>query len=82
MIVNYNTDISQRLIVGVPGLAKTLLIASLANVLDLKFTRIQYTPDLMPSDITGTDIIQEDPGTGRRQMVFAPGYDLQQHRPG
>ena len=61
------------LIVGVPGLAKTLLIATLARVVDLKFTRIQFTPDLMPSDITGTDIIQEDPGTGRRSMVFAPG---------
>src|SRR5882762_1582829 len=60
------------LIVGVPGLAKTLLIATLAKVLDLKFNRIQFTPDLMPSDITGTDIIQED-ATGRRQMVFAPG---------
>jgi MoxR-like ATPase len=61
------------LIVGVPGLAKTLLIATLAKVLDLKFTRIQFTPDLMPSDITGTDIIQEEVATGRRQMVFAPG---------
>src|SRR5438067_11839400 len=61
------------LIVGVPGLAKTLLIQTLAQVLDLRFTRIQFTPDLMPSDITGTDLIQEDPGTGRRQMVFAPG---------
>jgi MoxR-like ATPase len=61
------------LIVGVPGLAKTLLIQTLAKVLDLKFTRIQFTPDLMPSDITGTDIIQEDVATGRRQMVFAPG---------
>ena len=61
------------LIVGVPGLAKTLLIATLARVVDLKFNRIQFTPDLMPSDITGTDIIQEDPGTGRRSMVFAPG---------
>ncbi len=61
------------LIVGVPGLAKTLLIATLARVLDLRFTRIQFTPDLMPSDITGTDIIQEDPATGRRQMVFSPG---------
>src|SRR6516165_7658806 len=61
------------LIVGVPGLAKTLLVATLAQVLELKFTRIQFTPDLMPSDITGTDIIQEDPGSGRRQMVFAPG---------
>ncbi len=61
------------LIVGVPGLAKTLLIHTLARVLDLKFNRIQFTPDLMPSDITGTDIIQEDTTTGRRQMVFAPG---------
>jgi MoxR-like ATPase len=60
------------LIVGVPGLAKTLLIATLAKVLELKFNRIQFTPDLMPSDITGTDIIQEDAG-GRRSMVFAPG---------
>jgi MoxR-like ATPase len=61
------------LIVGVPGLAKTLLIHTLARVLDLKFNRIQFTPDLMPSDITGTDIIQEDVTTGRRQMIFAPG---------
>jgi MoxR-like ATPase len=61
------------LIVGVPGLAKTLIIATLAKVVDLKFTRIQFTPDLMPSDITGTDLIQEDPATGRRTMVFAPG---------
>jgi MoxR-like ATPase len=61
------------LIVGVPGLAKTLLIHTLARVLELKFSRIQFTPDLMPSDITGTDLIQEDPSTGRRQMVFAPG---------
>jgi MoxR-like ATPase len=61
------------LIVGVPGLAKTLLIHTMARVLELKFNRVQFTPDLMPSDITGTDIIQEDPATGRRQMVFAPG---------
>jgi MoxR-like ATPase len=61
------------LIVGVPGLAKTLLVQTLAQVLELKFTRIQFTPDLMPSDITGTDIIQEDAASGRRQMVFAPG---------
>src|SRR6187399_763426 len=61
------------LIVGVPGLAKTLLIHTMARVLDLKFSRIQFTPDLMPSDITGTDIIQEDTATGRRQMVFSPG---------
>ena len=61
------------LIVGVPGLAKTLLIQTMAKVLDLKFSRIQFTPDLMPSDITGTDIIQENTETGNRQMVFAPG---------
>jgi len=61
------------IITGVPGLAKTLIIHTMAQVLDLKFTRIQFTPDLMPSDITGTDIIQEDPSTGRRQMVFMPG---------
>jgi MoxR-like ATPase len=61
------------LIIGVPGLAKTLLIHSIAQVVDLKFSRIQFTPDLMPSDITGTDIIQEDTETGRRAMVFAPG---------
>ena len=61
------------LLLGVPGLAKTLLIHTVAEVLDLKFSRIQFTPDLMPSDITGTDIIQEDPKTGRRSMVFAPG---------
>ena len=61
------------LLMGVPGLAKTLLIHTVAQVLDLKFSRIQFTPDLMPSDITGTDIIQEDAATGQRQMVFAPG---------
>ncbi|MCC6318527.1 MAG: MoxR family ATPase [Gemmatimonadaceae bacterium] len=61
------------LIVGVPGLAKTLLIHTMAQVLDLKFSRIQFTPDLMPSDITGTDIIQEDPESGRRRMAFVPG---------
>jgi MoxR-like ATPase len=61
------------LIVGVPGLAKTLLIHTIAQVLDLKFSRIQFTPDLMPSDITGTDIIQEDANTGRRSMTFVPG---------
>ena len=61
------------LIVGVPGLAKTLLINTISQVLDLKFSRIQFTPDLMPSDITGTEIIQDDPETGRRHMVFMPG---------
>ncbi len=61
------------LIVGVPGLAKTLLIHSIAQVLDLKFSRIQFTPDLMPSDITGTDLVQENPETGKREMNFLPG---------
>ncbi len=61
------------LIVGVPGLAKTLLIHTIAQVLDLKFSRIQFTPDLMPSDITGTDLVQEDPASGQRRMVFMPG---------
>jgi MoxR-like ATPase len=61
------------IIVGVPGLAKTLLIHTMAQVLALKFSRIQFTPDLMPSDITGTDIIQEDTTTGMRTMIFAPG---------
>ena len=61
------------LIVGVPGLAKTMLVHTLAQVLDLNFARIQFTPDLMPSDITGTDIIQEDPETGRRRLAFVPG---------
>jgi MoxR-like ATPase len=61
------------MITGVPGLAKTLLIRTLAEVLDLEFSRIQFTPDLMPSDITGTDIIQEDPETGARHLVFTPG---------
>jgi MoxR-like ATPase len=61
------------LIVGVPGLAKTLLIHTIAQVLDLKFSRIQFTPDLMPSDITGTDLVQEDAETGKRGMVFLPG---------
>ena len=61
------------LIVGVPGLAKTLLIHSIAQVLDLKFSRIQFTPDLMPSDITGTDLVQENPETGKRELSFLPG---------
>ena len=61
------------LIVGVPGLAKTLLIHTVAQVLELKFSRIQFTPDLMPSDITGTDLVQENPDTGRRELIFLPG---------
>src|SRR5207249_9085165 len=55
------------LLVGVPGLAKTLLISSLARVLDLKFNRIQFTPDLMPSDITGTDVLEET-SSGKREI--------------
>lgn len=61
------------LFVGVPGLAKTLLISTLAEVLDLSFNRIQFTPDLMPSDITGTDILEEDRTTGRRELRFVKG---------
>ncbi len=61
------------LLVGVPGLAKTLLVNSLARILDLEFNRIQFTPDLMPSDIIGTDIIQEDIETGRRSFRFIKG---------
>ncbi len=61
------------LLVGVPGLAKTLLISTLARALDLKFSRIQFTPDLMPSDVTGTDVIQDDPATGQRRLSFMPG---------
>jgi MoxR-like ATPase len=61
------------LLVGVPGLAKTLLISTLANILDLKFNRIQFTPDLMPSDITGTEIIEEDKATGTRGFRYVKG---------
>ena len=64
---------AHSMITGVPGLAKTLLIKTLAQVLDLRFKRIQFTPDLMPADITGTDIIQEDAVTGRRELVFVKG---------
>jgi MoxR-like ATPase len=61
------------LLEGVPGLAKTLLISSLARVMDLSFNRIQFTPDLMPSDITGSEILEEDHGTGRREFRFIKG---------
>jgi MoxR-like ATPase len=61
------------LFVGVPGLAKTLLISTLADVLHLTFNRIQFTPDLMPSDITGTDVLEEDRSTGRREFRFVKG---------
>lgn len=61
------------LLVGVPGLAKTLLISTLAQILDLKFNRIQFTPDLMPSDITGTEILEEDRSTGKKVFRFVQG---------
>src|SRR5262249_49690027 len=58
------------LLVGVPGLAKTLLVRTVSQLLHLSFKRIQFTPDLMPSDITGTDVIEESPETGKRQFRF------------
>jgi MoxR-like ATPase len=61
------------MLVGVPGLAKTLLIKTLSEVLDLEFSRIQFTPDLMPSDITGTEILEEDLATKRREFRFIKG---------
>ena len=83
VIVGNDTIIEQALIalfaggncllVGVPGLAKTLLISTMSRALDLKFSRIQFTPDLMPSDVTGTDVIQDDPTTGHRRLTFMPG---------
>ncbi|MEM7393180.1 MAG: AAA family ATPase, partial [Verrucomicrobiota bacterium] len=83
VIVGQNEVIQQLLIslfanahcfmVGVPGLAKTLMVSTLAKVLTLSFKRIQFTPDLMPSDITGTDIMQADPETGRHEFEFLAG---------
>ncbi|MCC6465156.1 MAG: MoxR family ATPase [Planctomycetes bacterium] len=61
------------LLVGVPGLAKTLLIRTLSDTMSLRFSRIQVTPDLMPSDITGTEVLQEDRTTGKREFKFLPG---------
>ncbi len=61
------------LLVGVPGLAKTLLVSTVSKILHLSFKRIQFTPDLMPADITGTDILQDDPETGRRKFIFLQG---------
>lgn len=61
------------LFIGVPGLAKTLLVRTTARALDLRFSRIQFTPDLMPSDITGTELVEENPQTGERQYRFIPG---------
>lgn len=61
------------LLEGVPGLAKTLLVSSIAECLSLQFRRIQFTPDLMPSDITGTELLQDDPETGQRRFMFSKG---------
>src|ERR671937_302538 len=58
------------LVIGVPGLAKTLMVRTIARAIDLQFNRIQFTPDLMPSDITGTEIIEEDKSTGSREFRF------------
>jgi MoxR-like ATPase len=64
---------SHALLVGVPGLAKTLLISTLAKTLQMSFKRVQFTPDLMPSDITGTEVIYQDPASGAREFKFLPG---------
>src|SRR5512134_532945 len=64
---------SHALLVGVPGLAKTLLVSTLAQTLHLSFKRIQFTPDLMPSDITGTEVIYQDPASGKREFRFLKG---------
>jgi MoxR-like ATPase len=61
------------LLLGVPGLGKTLMARTLSRTLDLTFRRVQFTPDLMPSDITGTDVIKEDPASGKYQLEFMPG---------
>ena len=61
------------LLMGVPGLAKTLMVSTLAQALDLTFKRVQFTPDLMPTDITGTEVIQDDPVTRQRMFKFLPG---------
>jgi MoxR-like ATPase len=61
------------LLIGVPGLAKTLLVSTIAEALDLSFNRVQFTPDLMPGDITGTELVEEDPATGHRAFRFVPG---------
>jgi len=61
------------LLIGVPGLAKTLLISTLAQVLKLSFKRVQFTPDLLPGDITGSEVVEQDPATGRREFRFVPG---------
>ena len=70
------------LLVGVPGLAKTLLISSVAKCLSLSFNRIQFTPDLMPADITGTEVIQEDRATGNARLQVPQRSDLRERDPG
>ena len=69
------------LLEGVPGLAKTLMIRTLAQILNLKFKRIQFTPDLMPADITGTDVLEEDRTTGHRSIRFIQGPDFREYPP-
>ena len=69
------------LLVGVPGLAKTLMVSTLARILDIQFKRIQFTPDLMPSDITGTNVLEEGE-RGRRDFRFVAGPGLHQHPAG
>ncbi len=64
---------SHALLEGLPGLAKTLLVSTISYVLDLRFKRVQFTPDLMPSDISGSQILEEDPETGRKKFIFRPG---------
>ncbi|MCG3147026.1 MAG: ATPase RavA [Verrucomicrobiae bacterium] len=64
---------NHALLMGVPGLAKTLLVTTIGQVIGITSRRVQFTPDLMPSDITGTEVIQEDPATGRKEFVFVPG---------
>ena len=64
---------SHALLVGVPGLAKTLLISTLAKTMNMSFKRVQFTPDLMPSDITGTEVIYQDPASGAKEFKFLPG---------
>ena len=70
------------LLEGVPGLGKTFLIRTLSQALSLNFNRIQFTPDLMPADIIGTNIVVENPATGGREFRFQPGPDLRPHRAG
>jgi len=72
LFISLLTD-GHSIIIGVPGLAKTLIVQSIASLLDLEFKRIQFTPDLMPADITGTDILQEDPISRKRYFKFSKG---------